>query len=302
MDIDLVRLNLNQTSINILNVIIAIIMFGVALNLSISDFTRLFKKPIPFLTGLLGFYVIFPALTLGLIQVLNLRPSIALGLILIAACPSGNLANVFTNLSKGNTALTVGLVSITTILSTMTLPFILFFFGKNISGAPALLTEINIDAWEMFYGIFLMLGTPLASGMIISQRFPNFSKRAYEILNKVSFIFLIVFVVAAFVANFNHFINYFNVILGVVFLQSFLGFGLGFLLGYFSSKELPNALGLSYFMGTRNTALGLAIVFQFFAGLGGMALIVAFYGVSQITLGILSSQLLKKLSIKRIYL
>lgn len=299
MDIDLVRLNLNQNSINILNGIISIIMFGVALNLRVSDFIHLLKKPTALITGTIGFYLIFPIITYLMISSLDLRPSLALGLVVVAACPAGNLANIFTNLSKGNTALSVGLVSLTTLLSTISIPFILMILGQNVEGANGILTEIKLDTVEIFKGVFFMLAIPLILGMAVAKFFPQFSQKAHKILNKVSFLVLILFVLGALSANFDHFLNYFFEILQLVLLQTFLALSLGFFLGIFISKDYRNALALSYFMGVRNTALGLLLVFQFFGGLGGMALIVAFYGISQITIGIVLGQIWKRFYIQK---
>lgn len=299
MDIDLVRLNLNQNSINILNGIISIIMFGVALNLKVSDFIQLLKKPISLISGVLGFYLIFPLLTYAMILAMDLRPSLALGLVVVAACPAGNLANIFTNLSRGNTALSVGLVSLTTLLSTISIPFTLMLLGSNVEGAGGILTEIKLDTVEIFKGVFFMLAIPLIIGMTVASYFPKFSEKAHKILNKVSFLFLILFVAGALSANFDHFLNYFFEILQLVLLQTFIALLLGFILGTFISKDHKSALALSYFMGVRNTALGLLLVFQFFGGLGGMALVVAFYGISQITIGILLGQIWKKINIQK---
>jgi BASS family bile acid:Na+ symporter len=295
MDIDLVRLNLNQNSINVLNGIIAIIMFGVALNLRFSDFTQLFKKPGPFLIGLLGYYLIFPLLTLGIVILMAPRPSMALGLVLVASCPSGNLANVFTNLCKGNTALTVGLVSFTTLLSTLSIPFLLLVVGKNVQGAQSLMADIKLDSLEMFKGVFFLLAIPLFLGMISAKMQPLLSQKIHKFLNKASFIVLIIFVLGALFANFQHFLDYFFVIMGVVLVHTAMAIGLGLLLGRLISKDHRNIIALSFFMGVRNTALGLALVFQFFGGLGGMALIVAFYGIAQISIGMLLTQFWKRI-------
>jgi bile acid:Na+ symporter, BASS family len=298
MDIDAVRLNLNSGSMITLKVIIGIIMFGVALQLKPSDFIQLLKQPKAFLLGIIGHWVLMPLLTWALVMCLDLKPSIALGLVLVAASPGGNLSNVFTSLAGGNTALTVGLTSATTLSSLFLTPFLLVLLGHQVPGAEALLTEIKLDLWEVFEGVFLVLGIPLGLGMLVGRTFPSFSVRAHRVLAKVSFAFLIVFVVGAFAANYQHFLNYYQSIVGLSVLHAGLGFCLGLALGKVFRLSNRDTVGLILTQGVRNTALSLALVFQFFQGLGGMAMIVAFWGVTQIVFGIILSLLFKKMTFK----
>ena len=111
MHVDAVRLDFQGNGLWILNAIIALIMFGVALDLSLEDFRRVFRAPKPVLAGLFVQYVVLPALTFLLILVLRPMPSIALGMLLVAACPGGNLSNFLTNLAKGNTALSISITA-----------------------------------------------------------------------------------------------------------------------------------------------------------------------------------------------
>jgi BASS family bile acid:Na+ symporter len=294
MDIDLVRLNLNQSSMNILKVIIAIIMYGVALDLKFDDFFNMLKKPKAFITGTLGHYLLFPALAFLLILTINMKPSMALGFVMIAACPGGNISNVMTSLSKGNTALSVGISSFTTIVSMLATPFYLLFLGKYIPGADKLLTEIKLDTWEVFEGVFIILGIPLILGMSSRKLRPDLALKGHKLLGKLSFAFLILFVLGALSANFKFFLDYADKILGLVLVLNLLALSLAFITGKLTNLNRSDINALSYSMGLRNTALGLALVFQFFQGLGGMALVVAFYGLVQIGLGILMTHIWKR--------
>ena len=300
MDIDLVRLNLNENSMNILKLIIALIMYGVALDLKISDFKTLFKNPLGLAGGFIAQYILFPILVMTIIYFTDVRPSIALGLIMIAACPSGNLANLITSLSKGNVALSVGLTSTTTLLSMVTMPFIFFFLGSRVSGASALLSEIHINSKEMLEGVFILLGIPMLSGMITAKFFPTFGQKLQKIMSKISMIFLLIFIVGALAANYQHFLAYFHMIVGVVFVLNVLViFG-----GYFISRLMGlteyDARSITVVMGVKNSALGLAMVFQFFQGMGGMAMIVAWWGISQISLSLLAVKVWKYLDTKKV--
>jgi len=297
MDIDLVRLNLNQSSMNVLKVIIAIIMYGVGLDLKFDDFFNMLKKPKAFLTGTLGHYLLFPALAFLLILIIEMKPSMALGFVMIAACPGGNISNVMTSLSKGNTALSVGISSFTTIVSMLATPFYLLFLGKYIPGADKLLTEIKLDTWDVFEGVFIILGIPLILGMTSRKLRPDFALKGHKLLGKLSFAFLILFVLGALSANFKFFLEYADKILGLVLILNLLALSLAFITGKATKLNRSDINALSYSMGLRNTALGLALVFQFFQGLGGMALVVAFYGLVQIGLGILMTHIWKRFNL-----
>ena len=104
MGIDDVVLNFSPASLNLLNAVLAIVMFSVAIDLKPADFSRLARAPKALLTGLVSQFLVLPAITFALIVVTAPPPSIALGLILVSACPGGNISNFITHLAGGNTA------------------------------------------------------------------------------------------------------------------------------------------------------------------------------------------------------
>ena len=103
MGIDQIQINFNETALLIMNLVIGFIMFGVALDLQVSDFKRSLKTPKPAIIGLVCQFLLLPAITFVLVSIIQPTPSIALGLFLVAACPGGNLSNFLTHLAKGNT-------------------------------------------------------------------------------------------------------------------------------------------------------------------------------------------------------
>jgi bile acid:Na+ symporter, BASS family len=294
MDIDAIRLNLNQDSIHVLQLIIAIIMFGVALDLKLSDFKDVVKKPKSLVAGLFGHYLLFPIFTYLLIVTFETRASISLGLAMVAICPAGNLANLFTHMGRGNTAVSVGLTSLTTLLAVFTMPVSLIFMGRFIPGSEVLLSEISINTAEIIQGVFVVLALPLMIGMLISKNAPGIALKLKKVMSKLSIIFLIIFIIGALAANFQHFIDYIHMIVGIVFVHNLLSLATGLIVGKLASVSAEDIKGITFPMSVKNTALGLALVFQFFEGLGGMALIVAWWGISQITLGLILSTMMKK--------
>ena len=107
-DVDAVRLNFSASTLHLLNAILGIVMFGVALDMKGDDVRRVVTNPRPVLIGLLGHYLVFPAVTFLLVTTLRPAPSIALGMMLVASCPAGNISNFLVHLAGGNTALAQG--------------------------------------------------------------------------------------------------------------------------------------------------------------------------------------------------
>lgn len=300
VDIDTVRLNLNNDGINILKAIIALIMFAVALDLKPSDFTDLIKNPRGLVAGFLSQFIIFPLLTYFMIVVMDIKPSIALGLVLIAACPGGSMSNLMTSLAGGNVALSVGLTSLSTILSMIVTPFLLVFIGDKIPSTRALLTEIHVGKAEMLEGVFLILGIPMILGMISSKFFPNFSVKFQKIMKKVSVVFLGVFIIGALSANFKYFMEYFGVLVGIVFIHNTLSLFSGYSAAKIMRTSNYDMRAITMEVGIKNSALGLALVFQFFQGMGGMAMIVAWWGVWQTIAGLILIQFWKMMEKRKV--
>ena len=123
IDIDAIKINFDTQGLWILNIAIAIIMFGVALGISMADFKRLLKNPKIVFVGVLSQFFLLPATTFLAILVLEPHPSFALGMILIAACPGGNVSNFFSKMACGNAALSVSLTAFATLICIGMTPF-----------------------------------------------------------------------------------------------------------------------------------------------------------------------------------
>ena len=104
-NLDALKINFDTEGLWVLNITLAIIMFGVALGITMDDFKRLFKNPKILLTGIISQFILLPFVTFLFIKLVNPMPSIALGMMMVAACPGGNISNFMTQLAKGNAAL-----------------------------------------------------------------------------------------------------------------------------------------------------------------------------------------------------
>jgi BASS family bile acid:Na+ symporter len=285
-EVDQIRLNFNPSSLFLLNVVLGFIMFGISLSLKIQDFRYVFKNPIPFLIGILSQFLLFPFFSFLLTLWLKPIPSMALGMILVAACPGRNISNYITFLAKGNVALSVSMTAISTILAIFLTPLNFSVWGSLNPYTSSLIKELQVDPFDMLLNIFLLLGVPLILGLWISHRFPKFATKFTNFIKYFSLIFFGIFVLSALYVNFEYFIKYIKYIIFLVFAHNLIAF----LSGYFTSKlfklQEKDVRAITIEVGIQNSGLGLILIFNFFDGLGGMALIAAWWGIWHIIAGL----------------
>lgn len=286
MSIDQVQLNFNPTTLTILNIVIGFIMFGVALDLRLTDFKRTFSTPKPILIGLTAQFLLLPAFTFLLVSMINPVPSIALGLFMVAACPGGNLSNFITYLSKGNTPLSISMSAVSTVVAIFLTPVNVMFWGSLYPGTESLLRSFTINPVDMLLTIFLMLGFPLVVGMFIRYKYPVWAMKANKGMKYISIVFFILFLLLALISNFTYFVDFVGMVVLVVFLQNLIAI----LSGYFSARffKLPEGdrRAIAIEVGIQNSGLGLVLIFNFFDGLGGMAIVAAWWGVWHLISGL----------------
>ncbi len=289
VSIDEVKLSFSPTTLNILNVILGLIVFGVSLCIKTKDFKILLQSPKPFLIGILSQFVLFPAFAFLLIKIIQPQPSVALGIILVAACPGGNISNFMTQQARGNVALSIAMSSFSTALATIMTPFNVALYGSQIAGTKALMQEISLDPLNMFFLILVLMLIPLTLGISISNKFPVFAAKLKKGMTVFSLAFFGAFLVFAIYANFKY-IDHFKgiVCLSVIFLNS-MAYLIGYTCSYFAGISERNRRAVSIETGIQNSGLGLILIFNFFEGLGGMALIAAFWGIWHIFSGLVLS-------------
>ncbi|MDP1983521.1 MAG: bile acid:sodium symporter family protein [Sulfuritalea sp.] len=285
-EIDLVRLNFNPQSLWALNFIIGLVMFGVALDLKVADFKAVLTMPKPVIIGLVGQFILLPAFTFLLVLVIKPAPSIALGMMLVAACPGGNISNFLTHYARGNTALSITMTALSTAVAIVMTPLNLSLWGGLYPETAKILKEVALDPLEMLLAVFLLLGLPMAAGMWTGYKFPRFVLRAHKPVTIFSLVVFGIFVLGALAANWRYFVDYVGFVVFAVFLHN----GLALTSGYFAAKSsgLPerDRRAVAIEVGIQNSALGLILIFNFFDGLGGMAIVTAWWGIWHIISGL----------------
>jgi bile acid:Na+ symporter, BASS family len=291
--LDSIRLNFSQGDLLLLNLALALIMYGVALDLRWEDFRYLIKNPKGFFLGVFSQFILLPFLTFCLVSAINPPPSVALGMFLVAACPGGNVSNFLSNLAKGNTALSVSLTAFSSVMAIFSTPLNFALWAGFYDPTALLLKEISLDITDVFFSVGIILGIPLVLGIITHQKFPHFGEKASKILKPISILIFAAFVVLAFAGNFSIFLKHIGMIFFLVLAHNIVALSGGFFTGKMGKLPLADVKTLTIETGIQNSGLGLVLIFTYFEGLGGMAIITAWWGIWHLISGMTIASLWK---------
>jgi BASS family bile acid:Na+ symporter len=278
-DIDAIRLNFSPESLMLLNAILAVVMFSIALDLKPSDFKALARTPKALLTGMVSQFLVLPVLTYLMLLVTNPQPSIALGLILVAACPGGNISNFITHRAGGNSALSVSMTGIATVAAIFMTPFNVAFWGNLYEPTRAILRQTTLDPVSIAITVFFMLILPLILGIVMNVRRPDLAARIRTTMQRISMAIFIGFIVLALAANWSFFLSFAGAVAGLVVLHNALALSGGYLTATVMRLSEYDRRAITIETGIQNSGLGLVLIFAFFGGLGGMAVAAAFWGI-----------------------
>ena len=284
--IDSIKINFDSEGLWILNIALAIIMFGVALSIKIDDFKLLIKKPKILFVGIFSQFFLLPALTFVAILIIKPHPSFALGMMMIAACPGGNISNFFSKMANGNAALSVSLTAFATLICIVMTPFNLQFYGGLYEPTNTILKTVELDPFSLFKLVLLILGVPLILGMLTNIYFEETAKKIEKKLKPFSMIIFLALIVIAVYDNLDIFLNYIHLVAGLVIFHNIGAYFIGFYTAKTFGLEKRDRKTISMETGIQNGGLGLLLIFQFFDGLGGMALFAAFWSIWDIFSGL----------------
>ena len=210
--IDQIQVTLNAGGMNTINIVLAFVMFGVSLGIKPGTFIEVFSKPKSVLLGALCQLVLLPAFTCLLAISLSwwISPMMGLGMILVASCPGGNISNFMSSLAKANVELSVSLTAISTALAVLMTPFNFWLWGNAyLHFAPVAheVPTLAIPLWDVFKTIFILLGIPLAAGILTARFLPKVAKALKKPLQWISILFFLAMVVLSFAGNMDAFIS-----------------------------------------------------------------------------------------------
>lgn len=287
LQIDNIKINFDTEALWMLNIALAIIMFGIALDIKIDDFKRLVNNPKILFVGLLSQFILLPFLTFVLVNIINPYPSFALGMMMIAACPGGNVSNFFSKMAKGNAALSVSLTAFSTIICLIMTPLNLQLWGSLYEPTNEILKSVSLNPYELFKLVLLILGIPIVLGMLVNHYHHEMAKKINKLLRPFSIFFFLLLIVIALYDNANIFKNYIHLVLFLVIFHNIYAFVIGYVTAKSFKLNKKDCKTISMETGIQNGGLGLLLIFSFFDGLGGMALLAAFWGVWDIFSGMM---------------
>ena len=303
-NLDTLSINLGAGEMFVVNIILAVVMFGVALGIKVQTFKDVFQKPTAVLAGVTLQYFVLPAVTCLLAIVLNpiITPMVAIGMILVASCPGGNISNFMTSLSKGNVELSVSMTAITTALASFVTPLNFWFWGTIYCRFASVRNDIptlEIPFMDMLHQILLILGIPIIVGMLCAHYLPNFSKRIVKPLQWLSILLFMGMVAVSLTQVLTALEARWAVYASILaaFLVVIIHNATALTSGYTTARllKLPEAdcRSLTIETGIQNSGLGLALLFNpaifdptVWSSNGGMVLITALWGVWHIVSGL----------------
>jgi BASS family bile acid:Na+ symporter len=278
--LDQIVINFNQDQVMLLNICLGFLMFGVALELKPKDFKYVLLNPKGVFTGMFSQLVLLPILTLILVWIVRPEYSLALGMILIASCPGGNVSNYAVHLAGANVGLSVILTMVSTVMCAFTTPLIFRGLSEWIPANIAQSIKFNISFGAMMNTIAQLILIPLILGFLFNHFLPVATEKIKGIVKKLSFAIFIGFVIAAVAGNLENLKKYLDVVFYIVLIHN----GLALIMGYYWTKnimKLPerDAQSVSIETGIQNSGLALILIFNYFDGTGGMALIAAWWSI-----------------------
>ena len=285
IDIDTIQINFNPDQLFLLNICLAFLMFAVAIDIKLNDFVQVFKNPKVAFVGLFSQLILLPLLTIGLILIFKPAASVALGMILVAACPGGNVSNYAVHLAKGNSAVSIILTSTTTILSIFITPLAFLVWSKLIPGLQLMGREISIDPIKMVQTIFTLILIPLVVGMLLNHFFESAIERIKKPVKYLSMAIFVSFVIFGIIGNLDNIVAYLGMVFTIVVVHNLSALCMGYYFAKFTGLVEKDRRAIAIETGIQNSGLALIIIFNIFDGLGGMAIIAAFWGIWHLITG-----------------
>ena len=310
--LDSLNINLGAGEMFVVNCILAFVMFGVALGIKFQMFKDVFKNPKSVILGILLQWVMLPAITSLLAIVLNpiITPMVAIGMILVASCPGGNISNFMSAFSKGNVELSVSMTAVTTIAAPFVTPINFWFWGTLYCKFAAIKNDIptlEIPFMDMLEQILLILGLPIIAGMLFAHYFPNGAKRLMKPTQWMSILLFIGMVAVALsqvlTALAQKWVVYAAILCAVlvVIIHNATALSTGYFTGRLAKVSIEDRRSLTIETGIQNSGLGLALLFNpaifdptVWSHNGGMIIITALWGVWHIVSGLSMATLFRK--------
>ncbi len=311
--------NLGAGEMTLVNIILALVMFGVALGIKLDTFKDVFRYPKSIIVGCMMQWVALPLITLCVALAFNsvITPMVALGMILVASCPGGNISNFMSSYAQGNIELSVSMTAVTTAFAPLITPLNFWLYGTLYCNIVSINNEIPtlvIPFGDMFEQIMLLLGLPIVAGMAFAHYFPNATKRLLKPSQILSIILFMGMVAVSFTKvvtslgdNAHAGLDGTSIFIAivcafvVVIIHNITALSTGY--GGGTLFRLPKAdrRSMTIEVGIQNSGLGLILLFNdkifdpvIWDNNGGMVFITAIWGVWHIISGLITASIFRR--------
>ena len=247
--------------IKIAPISLALIMLALGMGLTIQDFTRVIKQPRDFIVGLVCQLVFLPIIALALVFMLDVPVELAVGLMIIAAAPGGVTSNILTKFANGDVALSISLTAVISLLSIITVPFIIF---KSIDFLNASANTNEISMIGISIKMFLVVTLPVILGMIIRRFANNFISSNEKIIQTISLILFLIVLFGAIIQERSNIIPYLMKAGTITFLLNTVMMLVGFYVGKFFATGIKQRKCISLECGLQNGTLAIFVATQIF--------------------------------------
>ncbi len=268
----------------IIGVLVAIMVFAVALDLRWDQFRRVFRSPKAPLIGLVAQLIILPAVAFAIGRWLVDTPSVALGLFLVASCPGGSVSNYMTSLARGDVATSVTITAVITVTCIVTTPLVFTFLASADPATLALLREIGIEPGELAAMFLITVAVPIAGGMLLAARRPALAAKIRVWARRVSMVLFVLIVVTGTLLNVKLMLDYASEALLPVALACAAALAVGWGLSRLVGLNAADRRAVTIEAGGQQAGLAIGIAVAFFPSLTGVAVTGAIWGAVQIVL------------------
>lgn len=269
-----------------INYLLMIVMFGMGLTMKLSDFAVVFARPRDVIIGCLAQFIVMPLLAFGLGKAFGLSNELLVGVILVGTCPGGTSSNVITYLSKGDTALSVGMTSINTLLAPFLTPTLTYLYLR---------TTVSVDVKSMFVSIIQVVIIPIGLGLMINKLFGKYTQKISDVLPTVSVTAICLIVAAVVSHNSEKILSTGLVIFAVVIMHNLLGYLCGYLIGVLFKMDLPRKKAVAIEIGMQNSGLATTLAGTAFPNLAMATVPGAIFSVWHNISGAILAGILNKL-------
>ena len=269
-----------------INYLLMIVMFGMGLTMKLSDFAVVFARPRDVIIGCLAQFIVMPLLAFGLGKAFGLSNELLVGVVLVGTCPGGTSSNVITYLSKGDTALSVGMTSINTLLAPFLTPALTYLYLR---------TTVSVDVKSMFVSIIQVVIIPIGLGLMINKLFGRYTQKISDVLPTVSVTAICLIVAAVVSHNSGKILSTGLVIFAVVILHNLLGYLCGYLIGVLFKMDLPRKKAVAIEIGMQNSGLATTLAGSAFPNLAMATVPGAIFSVWHNISGAILAGILNKL-------